>query len=127
MIINIFVILIVLYFMLGVEYNKENVGSMGYKSKNFHMSHGMSTDMVEAMKRDGLSEESIKEFIMMEDRLLEVERKSVCSQTARQFESVGISDQIKKRFAGYDFSYHTKHIKQASEPSKLINRSITCS
>jgi hypothetical protein len=73
-----------------------------------------------------VSDETLKEFVMMEDRLLEVERKSVCSQTARQFEAVGVSDQIKKRFMGYDFSYHSKHIKQASEPEKMINRSITC-
>ena len=125
--IRILVILIVLYFVLFADYSNENVGSMGYKSKNFHMSHGMSRQTLEKMRADGLSEESLKEFIMMEDRLLEVERKSVCSQTARQFESVGVSDQIKKRFPVYDFSYHTKHIKQASEPEKLINKSITCS
>lgn len=117
----------ILYFALGVTYSDSNVGSLGYKTKNFHMSHGMSNKIMNEMKNNGLSEESIKEFIMMEDRLLEVERKAVCSQTARQFEAVGVSDQIKRRFVGYDFSYHAKHIKQASEPEKLINRSITCS
>ena len=123
----ILVILIITFFLFGAKYTEDNVGIMGYKTKNFHMSHGMSKNMFESMKRGGLSDESLKEFIMMEDRLLEVERKSVCSQTARQFEAVGISEQIKKRFLGYDFSYHSKHIKQASEPEKLINRSITCS
>jgi hypothetical protein len=123
----ILVILIITFFLFGAKYTEDNVGIMGYKTKNFHMSHGMSKNMFESMKQGGLSDESLKEFIMMEDRLLEVERKSVCSQTARQFEAVGISEQIKKRFLGYDFSYHSKHIKQASEPEKLINRSITCS
>jgi Sec-independent protein translocase protein TatA len=122
----ILVILIIAFFVFGAQYTEDNVGSLGYKTKNFHMSHGMSKKMFETMKQDGLSEETLKEFIMMEDRLLEVERKSVCSQTARQFEAVGVSDQIKKRFTGYDFSYHAKHIKQASEPEKMINRSITC-
>ena len=125
--IQILVILMILYFTLGVTYSDSNVGSLGYKTKNFHMSHGMSNKIMNEMKNNGLSEESIKEFIMMEDRLLEIERKAVCSQTARQFEAVGVSDQIKRRFVGYDFSYHAKHIKQASEPEKLINRSITCS
>ena len=123
----ILVILIITFFLFGAKYTEDNVGIMGYKTKNFHMSHGMSKNMFESMKQGGLSDESLKEFIMMEDRLLDVERKSVCSQTARQFEAVGISEQIKKRFLGYDFSYHSKHIKQASEPEKLINRSITCS
>ena len=122
----ILVILIIAFFVFGAEYTEDNVGVLGYKTKNFHMSHGMSKKMFETMKQDGLSDETLKEFVMMEDRLLEVERKSVCSQTARQFEAVGVSDQIKKRFTGYDFSYHAKHIKQASEPEKMINRSITC-
>ena len=122
----ILVILIIAFFVFGAEYTEDNVGVLGYKTKNFHMSHGMSKKMFETMKQDGVSDETLKEFVMMEDRLLEVERKSVCSQTARQFEAVGVSDQIKKRFVGYDFSYHAKHIKQASEPEKMINRSITC-
>lgn len=122
----ILVILIIAFFVFGAQYTEDNVGVLGYKTKNFHMSHGMSKKMFETMKQDGVSDETLKEFVMMEDRLLEVERKSVCSQTARQFEAVGVSDQIKKRFMGYDFSYHAKHIKQASEPEKMINRSITC-
>lgn len=122
----ILVILIIAFFVFGAQYTEDNVGILGYKTKNFHMSHGMSNKMFETMKQDGMSDESLKEFVMMEDRLLEVERKSVCSQTARQFEAVGVSDQIKKRFMGYDFSYHSKHIKQASEPEKMINHSITC-
>jgi hypothetical protein len=122
----ILVILIIAFFVFGAQYTEDNVGVLGYKTKNFHMSHGMSKKVFETMKQDGMSDETLKEFVMMEDRLLEVERKSVCSQTARQFEAVGVSDQIKKRFLGYDFSYHAKHIKQASEPEKMINRSITC-
>lgn len=123
----ILVIIIIAFFLFGAEYTEDNVGMLGYKTKNFHMSHGMSKQMVETMKQGGLSDESIKEFIMMEDRLLELEKKAVCTQIERGFETVGVSDQIKKRFVGYDFSYHTKHLKQASEPHKLINRSITCS
>lgn len=91
------------------------------------MSHGMSYKIVNEMKRKGASEETIKNFIQMEDQFLEAERKAVCSQTSRQFEAVGMSDKIKRKFIGYDFSYHAKHIKQASEPEKIINDSITCS
>ena len=66
----------------------------------------------------------------MEDQFLEAGAESgVCSQTSRQFEAVeGMSDKIKRKFVGYDFSYHAKHyIKQASEPEKIINDAITCS
>jgi len=121
------VILIILYFIFNLDPPNTNVGSMGYKSKNFGMSHGMSYNIVNEMKRRGMPEESIKEFIQMEDRFLESERKAVCSQTSRQFEAVGMSDKIKRKFRGYDFSYHAKHIKQASEPEKMINDAITCS
>jgi hypothetical protein len=121
------VILIILYFIFNLDPPNTNVGSMGYKSKNFGMSHGMSYNIVNEMKRRGMPEESIKEFIQMEDRFLESERKAVCSQTSRQFEAVGMSDKIKRKFRGYDFSYHAKHIKQASEPEKIINEAITCS
>src|SRR6056300_1130021 len=117
------VILIILYFIFNLEPSDTNVGSMGYKSKNFGMSRGMSYKVVNEMKRRGMPEESIK----MEDRFLESERKAVCSQTSRQFEAVGMSDKIKRKFRGYDFSYHAKHIKQASEPEKMINDAITCS
>ena len=125
--IAVLLLIVILYFLFGVDYDNKNIGSLGYKSKNFHMSHGMSNKIVDDMKKNKLSEDSIKEFIMMEDRFLEIERKAVCSQTPRQFEAVGVSDQIKKRFLGYDFSYHAQHIKQASEPQKLLNRSIVCS
>jgi hypothetical protein len=123
----IIIVLALLYFIFAIDYTDQNVGSLGYKTKNFHMSHGMSKNMFDTMKLDGLSEESLKEFIMMEDRLLELEKKAVCTQIERKFEIMGVSDSIKDRFVGYDFSYHAKHIKQASEPEKLINKSITCS
>jgi len=121
------IILVILYFIFNLEPSDTNVGSMGYKSKNFGMSHGMSYKIVNEMKRKGASEETIKNFIQMEDQFLEAERKAVCSQTSRQFEAVGMSDKIKRKFIGYDFSYHAKHIKQASEPEKIINNAITCS
>ena len=83
--------------------------------------------MYEQMRKDGIPDESLKEFIMMEDRFLKLERLSVCTQTSRIIEAFGLSKEIKDNFLGYDFSYHAKHLKQISEPHKLINRSIVCS
>jgi len=95
-------------------------------SKYFYMSHGLSVDMYNRMKADGLSDESLKEFIKMEDRLLEIEKFSVCNQVARTTEAVGVSQTIKDRFTGYDFSYHGEHLRQVAQPTKLINRKIVC-
>jgi len=91
------------------------------------MSHDESKKMFEQMRKDGLPDELLKEFIMMEDKLLNLERLSVCTQTSRMIEAFALSKRITNTFIDYDFSYHAKHLKQISEPHKLINRSIICS
>lgn len=95
-------------------------------SKYFYMSHGLSVEMYNKMKNDGLSEDSLKEFVKMEDRLLELERFSVCNRVSRTTEAVGVSQNIRDRFVGYDFSYHGEHLRQVAQPTKLINRKIVC-
>ena len=82
--------------------------------------------MFEKMREDGMGPESLKRFIMLEDRLLRVEQTSVCTGNPRVHEAFAISEAIKEGFLGYDFSYHAKHLKQVSEPHKLINRSLRC-
>jgi hypothetical protein len=113
--------------MRDVDSTGERVTVLGFSTKYFYMSHGESKKMFEQMRKDGLPDELLKEFIIMEDKLLNLERLSVCTQTSRIIEAFGISKQIKDGFLGYDFSYHAKHLKQISEPPKLINRSIVCS
>ncbi|QIG59977.1 hypothetical protein [Dishui Lake phycodnavirus 4] len=95
-------------------------------SKYFYMSNGLSVDMYNKMKNDGLSEETLKEFVKMEDRLFELERLSVCTQVSHTTEAIGISQNIRDRFIGYDFSYHGEHLRQVAHPTKLINRKIVC-
>jgi hypothetical protein len=122
-------IAVVIYVILTVDVvtnNKTQVSHMGYKTEYFHVSDGDSKEMFNYMKNDGMSQEKLKEFIMLEDRFLEVENGAVCKGVARSYEGLAISDKIKTTFVGYDFSYHTKHLKQISEPTKLINRNITC-
>ena len=124
----ILMIIIVLFIIRGVDnITGESVSVLGFSTKYFHMSNGESKKMYEQMLKDGIPDESLKEFIMMEDRFLNLERLSVCTQTSRIIEAFGLSKQIKDGFLGYDFSYHAKHLKQISEPPKLINRSIVCS
>ena len=43
------------------------------------------------MRKDGLPDESLKEFIMVEDRFLNLERLFVCTQTSRKMEAFGLS------------------------------------
>jgi hypothetical protein len=127
MLIWILVLISILFLMRDVDSTGERVTVLGFSTKYFYMSHGESKKMFEQMRKDGLPDELLKEFIIMEDKLLNLERLSVCTQTSRIIEAFGISKQIKDGFLGYDFSYHAKHLKQISEPPKLINRSIVCS
>src|SRR5210317_936754 len=78
-------------------------------SKNFHM-----------------SDENLKRFVIMEDHLLELEKVSVCTGIPRIGEATSMSQQIKDLFMGYDFSYHTFHLKQVADPSRLINKFVSC-
>jgi hypothetical protein len=127
MLIWILVLISILFLMRDVDSTGERVTVLGFSTKYFYMSHGESKKMFEQMRKDGLPDELLKEFIIMEDKLLNLERLSVCTQTSRIIEAFGLSKQIKDGFLGYDFSYHAKHLKQISEPPKLINRSIVCS
>lgn len=115
-----------LLFNINVSETNKEVSTLGYKTKYFHLSSGVSKKMFENMKNDGLSQESLKQFIMLEDRLLGLEHSSVCTGTTRRYEAFAVSDKIKDTFVAYDFSYHGKHLKQISEPLKIINRNITC-
>jgi len=73
-----------------------------------------------------MSDENLKRFVIMEDYLLELERVSVCTGIPRLGEATSMSQQIKDLFMGYDFSYHTAHLKQAAEPNKSINKFVSC-
>lgn len=95
-------------------------------SKYFYLSGGKSKDMYKQMKADKLSEDTLKEFVQMEDSFLKKVKEAVCQRIARTREVAGISEIIKERFPTYDFRYHQEHIKQASQPDKYINTYIVC-
>ena len=122
----ILILIIVLFVLRDIDITGERVSVLGFSTKYFYMSNGESKKMYEQMRKDGIPDESLKEFIMMEDRFLNLEHLSVCTQTSRIIEAFGLSKQITDNFLGYDFSYHSKHLKQIAEPHKLINRSIIC-
>lgn len=114
---------ILLFVILAREVHSDEINLDGYRTKNFNQ---RSTQAYEELKKAGVGKESLLEFLMMEDRLLELEKISVCQGISTNREITKVSQQIKNRFPGFDFSYHTLYIKQAAEPGKVIDKDIKC-
>lgn len=121
-----FILLLIVLAQNSSQDKGEEVSILGYKTKYFHISNGASKRMYENMKKDGLSPESLKSFIQMEDQFLKLEHVSACSGISKRIEGYGVGDKIKETFEIYDFSYHATHLKQMAEPHKVINRNIRC-
>ena len=109
-----------------ILYEKKNMSDEVAGSKNFHLSGGMSKNMYLLMHREGMSQENLKKFVQLEDRLLQIERNSVCSGISHIVEATAVSNLIKDMFPKYNFAYHTIHLKQVAEPIKIVNTLITC-
>lgn len=114
---------IILFIILSREVHSDNVSLDGFRTKNFNQ---RSKQAYDELKEAGVGKESLVEFLMMEDRLLELEKISVCQGISTNREITEVSQQIKNRFPGFDFSYHILFIKQASEPNKLIDKNLKC-
>ena len=95
-------------------------------SKYFHLSHGASREMYLRMRSDGMNEDGLKKFVLMEDRLLQIEKMSVCSGIPHIVAATTLSNMIKDVSPRYNFSYHTIHLKQVAEPTKTVSMRVTC-
>ena len=120
-----------MYLLLGIiafvlMYETRNKSEEVSGSKYFHLSHGASRDMYLRMRSDGMNEDGLKKFVLMEDRLLQIEKMSVCSGIPHIVEATTLSNMIKDVFPRYNFSYHTIHLKQVAEPTKTVNMRVTC-
>ena len=111
---------------LAFIYEKKNQSDEVAGSKNFHLSGGMSKQIYLLMHREGMSQENLNKFVQLEDRFLQIERNSVCSGISHIVEATVISNLIKDMFPRYNFAYHTIHLKQVAEPTKIVNTLITC-
>jgi hypothetical protein len=80
-----------------------------------------SKNMYKQMKDDGLSEQSLNEFTDMQDLMLGYQHSAVYDKIDRSKEVKQLSEQIKKRFAGYDFDYNSSYIKQSEKYDVFIN------
>ena len=94
-------------------------------TNNFEISPD-SRKMYEKMQRDGLSRESLKKFLIMEDRFLEYEKESACMGRDRKLDATALDQTIRDTFTAYDFTYHNKHLKQISETNRVINPYLKC-
>ena len=114
---------------LSYEYQKKNQQAVigNYETHFFQISDGRSLDTFNAMKANGLADETLMKFATMEDKFLSLEKDVVCrSDASRRIEAIDLSQQIRETFPVYDFSYHTHHLKQMAEPDKMINKSLSC-
>lgn len=124
-----FLVLLVIIYMIthDVTINRNIQGRVnGYETQNFPISNGHSMEIFKELQSQGVSDETLMKFASMEDQFLEYEKDSVCRGIDRTQLAIQLSQQIKETFIGYDFSYHELHIKQISEPNKLINRHLKC-
>jgi len=94
-------------------------------SNNFEISPD-SRKMFHKMLKDGLSKESLKKFVTMEDRFLEYEKESACMGRDRVLDATSLDQAIRDTFMAYDFTYHIKHLKQISETKRVINPYLKC-
>tara|TARA_Y100001936_G_scaffold100254_1_gene98579 strand:- start:3329 stop:3712 length:384 start_codon:yes stop_codon:yes gene_type:complete len=121
----ILVILLVIIMIASIPKANKQVTVSNYVSRNFEISPE-SRKMFEKMKKDGVPEEGLKRFVIMEDRLLEYEKDSVCKGISRKAEAIAIDQAIKDSFRGYDFKFHTKHLTQIFVPEKKLNPRLKC-
>tara|TARA_R110002074_G_scaffold111070_3_gene238759 strand:- start:445 stop:828 length:384 start_codon:yes stop_codon:yes gene_type:complete len=104
---------------------EKQVRADNYQTSNFEISPE-SRQMFHKMERDRLSQETLKKFLIMEDRFLEYEKDSACRGIPRGIEAGALDQVIRETFIAYDFSYHNKHLKQINEPNRIINPNLKC-
>lgn len=123
------ILIIVLFLLFHDNFKKvrnDNVIYIGnYKTKNFQKD---SKDFFKDVENKKIySEETLEELAMTEDQFLALESETVCGEISRYREAMVLDQQMKERFAGLDFKHHHIHLKQMSEPTKLINKNLHCS
>jgi len=115
-----------LLMVLALMFERPSKSNEVEGSKYFYLSNGASRDVYLKMHEDNIGDNALKRFVHMEDDFLQLEEKSVCSGIPLIVQASIISNKIKDAFPHYNFSYHTKHLKQIAEPNKTINRKIRC-
>jgi hypothetical protein len=116
------VIVVILFFVY--KPNRHQIKVDGYKTYYFdEYSKKKSLEMTEA----GLSDQSLKEFAIMQDLLLQYQSDTVCRRMPRLPEAIQLSKQIQERFVGFDFDRHAVYIEQMQNPTLKVNKDLICS
>lgn len=119
------IILAIIIIIVMIPKKEYQVVTGNVKSMNFEICPE-SRAMFEKMVANGVSGEQLRKFVMMEDKFLEYEKDSVCRKIDRVREAGMLDQAIREEFGGYDFTYHSKHIKQISEQNRIINPNLKC-
>ena len=91
-------------------YTKQSKAGDDYTTRFFEESPN-SSRILGRMKDDGISGDSQAEFASMEDRLIMLSKQYYPSPDLARAQS----DQIKARFAAYDFDYHEDILAKRSK------------
>jgi uncharacterized membrane protein len=118
------VLLLVVILLFLYKPNRYQIKVDGYKTHYFdEYSKKKSLEMTEA----GLSDQSLKEFAIMQDLLLQYQHDTVCRRMPRLPEAIQLTKQIQERFAGFDFDRHSLYIEQMQNPTLKVNKDLICS
>ena len=125
----IFLLLLAVVIILTKKYRsaptEARVGQ--YETTHFIQSDGKSMEVFENLRLANASDETRLRFITMEDQFLAYEKEIVCmNRPGLLLQAIQLSEQIKDAVPAQDFAYHTRIIKQMSEPSKMVNRRLAC-
>ena len=124
-----YIILLIVLFLLFHDnfkkvFNTNTVSIGSYKTIFFQKD---SVDFFKDVEKlNTYSEETLEELATTEDHFLSLEKETVCGGISRYREAMVLDQQMKDRFVGLEFKHHHTHLKQMSEPSKLINKNLHC-
>ena len=119
-----FLLVIIVIFLLYklIDHRSSAVpGSFGFGPDSY--------EMYKSMVDAGLSLQSLREFVDMENKFLEYEVKSVCRLPVKNYftEASELSQLMRERFPAFDFKHHQVHLNQIGDPLKVINKNLKCS
>jgi hypothetical protein len=118
-------VILFLVFILWCVYrgNSSQIKVDGYKT--YYFDEYSKKKCVE-MSKAGLSDQSLKEFAIMQDLLLQYQHDTVCRGMPRVPEAIQLTKQIQERFAGFDFDRHAVYIEQMQNPTLKVNKDLIC-
>ena len=117
------ILLLVVILLFLYKPNRYQIKVDGYKT--YYFDEYSKKKGIE-MSKAGLSDQSLKEFAIMQDLLLQYQSDTVCRGMPRVPEAIQMTKQIQERFAGFDFDRHAVYIEQMQNPTLKVNKDLIC-